>query len=292
MDVSETLLGFGFTQVEALVYCQLLRDSPATGYRLARQVGKSPTNIYQTLNGLLQKGAISEIEGEGSTTTYVAIPPAQLLSGLATAFKDRHDAALIALEGLHRPPTDETVSQLRTVAQVLERARAMLRGAGETLIFDMVPAVYDLMRPDLDAARARGLRVAGIAYRAADACALMPFNGEQPADVTRRWPGLGMILIADGRELLVAQLSRDFERVLNAVYSDSEFLSAVMHSAVSSDIRLVALAPDGTDPLGILALRRSPPPGLRTLNDGPAGDTDPAPRCAPASSSGLIIPDA
>lgn len=267
MDANSALCGFGFTQLEALIYCELLRNAPATGYRLARDVGKAPPNIYQTLKGLVEKGAIVPAEDAESATSYFPVPPRQLFSAIQNDFTARHDLALAALEAIHQPTAHESVYQLRNVNQVFERALAMIDSASEIIIFDMVPAIFDRLRESIDRATARAVKVVGIAYRPEDARPTIPYNGEQPSDVEGRWPGLGLILIIDGREQLIAQISRDMESVLNAVYSDSVFLSSVLHSAVSSDIRLVALRADATDPLAGLALPQAPPPGLRDLQN-------------------------
>lgn len=109
------------------------------------------------------------------------------------------------------------------------------------------------------------MTVAGIAYEERYAEPGMPFNRESTELVGSRWPGLGLILIIDGCEYLVAQLSKDMASVLNAVWTDSVFLSCVFHSAVAADIRLVALRADPSDPLRHLSLQGATPPGLCRL---------------------------
>jgi sugar-specific transcriptional regulator TrmB len=265
VDPAAALATMGFTQLESLIYCELLRNAPATGYRLSQLVGKAPANIYQVLKALTQKGAIVASNDREEATSYIPVPPEQLLAGIRHGFEERYDAALAALESVHAPTTDETVYQLRTVAQVMERTRAMLSDAKEVVILDFFPALYDVMREEVDAARARGVLVAGIAYRPEDEQPTMPYNGEAADLVEIRWPGLGLILVVDGCQQLIAQLSKDMTQVLNAVYTDSVFLSCVFHSAVAADIRLVALRKDPSDPLKILSLQRSTPPGLRTM---------------------------
>jgi len=268
MDINAVLCSFGFTQLEALVYCELLRNAPLTGYRLARDVGRAPPNIYHTLKGLVQKGAIVAVKEDKGAASYLPVPPKQLFAAIWQDFSERHNAALAALEAIHRPPAHESVYQLRNVNQVFERARAMIDSASEVLIFDMFPRILDRLRGSVKAAEARGVKVVGIAYRPEDARQNIPYNGETPADVEKRWPGLGLILIVDGREQMIAQLSHDMESVLNAVYSDSVFLSSVLHSAVSSDIRLIAMRAHGGDPLSSLSIKSSASPGMRDLLRG------------------------
>lgn len=93
----------------------------------------------------------------------------------------------------------------------------------------------------------------------------MPLNRESTDLVASRWPGLGLLLVADGCEQLIAQLSKDMTRVLNAVWTDSVFLSCTFHSALAADIRLAAFRADPSDPLRKLSLQGSAPPGLHHL---------------------------
>ncbi len=272
MEVEAALTNFGFNQLESMVYCELLRQSPATGYRLAQRLGRIPSNVYQALKALMQKGAVLIESDAAESTSYVPVPPQQLVAALRSGFLKRADDALALLSCVHQPARQETVSQLQTAAQVLERARSMLNNARETVIYDVMPDIQDLLRPEFDAARSRGILISGIAYRDADVAPTVPFRGEAPERVKTRWPGLGLLLVTDGSEQLIAQISSDMTRVLNAVYSDSRFLSCIMHGLLHSDIRLVELRTgnDGRLPpsaLEAFALQTARPPGLRALFD-------------------------
>lgn len=265
------LTDLGFNRLESLVYCELLRRSPATGYRISQEIGRAPANIYQALKALMQKGAVLIESDAADATSYVPVPPDQLLAALRSDFVERSEAALVALRQIQRPARQETLSQLRTAAQVLEQARSMLATASETIVFDCIPRLYDLLREDFDRARDRGVVVAGIAYRREDAGPMMPFKGEPEGTVNERWPGSGLILVTDGNKQLVALIAHDMVRVLNAVYSDGAFLSCIMHGLLQADIRLVELrAEQGIppSPLDAVALQLARPPGLRTLLRG------------------------
>ena len=259
------LTALGFTDLESRLYYELLRHGPASGYRLAQRVGKAAANVYQAMATLAQKGAVIVSDDLEDKRTYSPTPPGQLMKMLQRSFEERHDTALSALEAAYKPQSDERVYSVHTVQQIFERTRAMLAAAKEIVLFDFFPEIYDLLREEVDAVRARGVTVAGIAYRTAHSGEDMPLNRDAADLVSSRWPGLGLIIIADGCQYLVAQLSRDMMTVLNGVWTDSVFLSCVFHSAVAADIRLVALRADASDPLRHLSLQGSTPPGLKTL---------------------------
>lgn len=59
MSPEETLMPLGFTETEALAYCELQRAGPSTGYRIAQGIGKAQANTYKALSTLVQKAPSS-----------------------------------------------------------------------------------------------------------------------------------------------------------------------------------------------------------------------------------------
>jgi len=267
-----SLMGFGFTEMESKLYCELLRSGPASGYRLAQRISKAAANVYQALKTLAQKGAITASEGIGEATTYSPTPPEELLSMLRQTFEARQIAARATLEGIRKPASDERVYSVPSVALVFERARSMLAQAENIVLIDFFPSIHDLLAPELEAARARGVTIGGIAYDPRHIDERMPLNHESIDLVVSRWAGQGMMLVIDGRQLLLAQMSHDLTTVLNAVWTDSAFLSCIFHSGLAADIRLVAMRSDPSDPLQILTLQQSRPLGLDQILHAKADD--------------------
>lgn len=265
MPPETALAAMGFTNLESRLYFELVCQSPLTGYRLSRIVGKAPANTYQALKSLAQKGAVIVSDEIGEATAYYCVPPAELLASLEQAFETKRNAALDALNGLHKPAPEEHIYQLQTVAQVFDRARNMFETAKEIVLFDFFPGIYEMFEDNILAARERGVTVAGITYDRAHASLTTPYNGEVVSVLADLWPGLGLIVVADGAQELIAQISKDKQSLLNGVWSDSVFLSCTYHSALAAEIRLTAMRLDPSDPLKILSLMRARPPGLRTI---------------------------
>src|SRR5260370_16055474 len=83
----ERLIELGFSHYEARAYVGLLGQPPITGYALSNVTGIPQPKVYETLRRLARKGAAIPIEGE--PVRFVALPPAQLLAQLETAFHRR-----------------------------------------------------------------------------------------------------------------------------------------------------------------------------------------------------------
>jgi sugar-specific transcriptional regulator TrmB len=264
------LAALGFTDTEAAAYCALLRGGASTGYRLAQTIGKATANTYQSLAALTQKGAVLPDDGEAKT--YRAVPPEELLSALRQGFEARRAEARAALDSIQPPPADDRLYHLKTSAQAFEKACSMVAHAREVLLFDLFPEPLAALAPDLAAAAARGVQVAGIVYAPAEDLGFTAILSPAHAFAVRRWPGRQLTLVADAREHLVALLSGDGD-LRHGVWSDSPYLACLQHSGLSAEIRLMAAAPAGADPLARLSLLRAAPAGLRRL----VGAADAAP---------------
>ena len=62
----------GLNALEAEVYAQLLKESPLTGYGVAKALGKPAANVYKAIDTLADKGAV--IVDEGGTRQCRAVP--------------------------------------------------------------------------------------------------------------------------------------------------------------------------------------------------------------------------
>ncbi|WP_420480114.1 TrmB family transcriptional regulator [Brevundimonas sp. FT23028] len=264
-DVSEAeaaLAALGFTELEARTYCALLAEGPATGYRLAKRIGKAPPNIYQALATLTQKAAV--LVDETEPRTFRAARPGELLAVLGGSFAARSDEAQRRLAELARPVADDRLYQITDPAQVLERARTMLAEAREIVLFDLFDTPLAVLRPDLEACAAREVTVAGLVYGAPEPLPGVTMRrATGAAEAQTRWPGLQLSLVVDAAEHLVALLAPGMKGVRRAIWSDSAYLSCLQHSGLSAEIRLTALT--AADPLAGLSLLASAPRGLVAL---------------------------
>ncbi|HLK24521.1 MAG TPA: helix-turn-helix domain-containing protein [Caulobacteraceae bacterium] len=257
----QALAALGFTETEAAVYCELLRAAPLTGYRLAHAIGKAPANVYQALAALSQKGAVLVEDREARS--YRATHPEELLAMLQRGYETHAAEARAALESLRAPAPDDRLYQLATVGQVYSRAEAMIDAAAEVLLFDLFPRPFARLRPRLEQAAARGVRIAGVVYEAVD-CPFLTAVSPGGEPVAAHWPGLQIGLVVDGREHLKALLSRDETQVKHGVWSNSTYLACLEHNGLGCEIWVSLAAPPGQPP-GDFTLFASYPPGLREL---------------------------
>lgn len=262
------LLDLGFTEIEALVFCELTRLGPSTGYRLAKAVGKASANTYQALDALAHKGAVLVDEGEAKT--WRAVPAAELIAALQARFESRSQAALSALQTLKAPEAEARLYALKTPGQALARARAMIAAARDVILFDLFPQPFAALEPDLARAAAQGARVLGQIY-APHATSVETVQQATAPSQLSAWPGLQVTIVADAREHLTALLSRDGDRCHHGVWSDSVYMACIQHSGLAAELILGAQSRDQAltfDP----SLFASQPPGLGDLTGSAFAD--------------------
>jgi HTH-type transcriptional regulator, sugar sensing transcriptional regulator len=242
MDMTADILApkmltqLGFSETEALIYCELLRNPGATGYGVAKAIRKAQANVYTALSCLSEKGAV--IMDRSDVRAYRAVPASELLPRLSREFQEKCAAAEFALSTLETDSADDHFYQLTNAAQVYERARRMCEGAQDSLAVALFPKPFARLKDALEAAIGRGVGVSGITFKAADllpgATLVTAVKAARDSSWARAsmWPRDQLTLIADGEEALVALFDRETDTVITAVYTTSTYLACILHSGV------------------------------------------------------------
>lgn len=270
------LIRLGFTQMEAEVYVALLRESPATGYRVATAIGKATTNTYKALRSLADKGAVLTEDGDGSL--FRAVPAEDVLRRLTREFETQREETLGALEKLGTATTDFSVYRLTDHKQVLQQAQDMLARAREVALIIAFPGPLSWLVPDIEAAAARGVDIGVKAYMQVEIRDVDVILSTESALWLQEIPGEELMMVTDAQEYLLALL--DGGEVLQAMWSASPFLGFVYHNNIALEHHVTRLARAIKDGASTRELRtmlpvvRSPAntPGHRRLKTMRRGD--------------------
>lgn len=232
-EAAEQLEALGFTGLEAEIYLLLLRGAAVTGYRIAQQLGKPTGNVYKALETLEQKGAILVDEGENRLVRPVA--PSELLGQLERRFQARRVGLERALADIAEESEDHRLYTLRSYEQVIERFRAMLARCERVALLDLFPAPLAALRPDIEAAIARGVAIYLEVYEPVELPGGDVALSVTPEQTIELWPGQALHAVSDAREWMVALFSRDGTRVVQAVWSASRFLATTQFACLAAE---------------------------------------------------------
>ncbi len=229
----------GFTPVESAAYVFLVTHGSATGYAVAKGIGKGVANTYKALDSLASKGAT--IIEDGQNRTYHATPPAELLERLGAMYDDKLETAKAALRMLDAPATDDRVYQLSTVEQVFAKAGAMLKECSTVAMVDAFPDSLARISRDLIDASARGAKVAALVYETIELPGVELFPHYRADEVKKHWRGSWLNVATDGTEYLLAFFDPSLEKVRHAVWTGSPFLAHLYDSGLAAEIGYSAL---------------------------------------------------
>ena len=269
VQAAQALENLGFSEIESLIYCFLLKESPATGYRISHAIGKPTANTYKAIAALAGRGAI--VVDDAQNRLCRAVPPAELLDRLDRDFDVRRHQAEAMLARIRPASGDDRVYQLSDVDQVLERARTMLAAAKTVVLVDAFPKALAQIVAPLEAAAKRGVSVAVRAYERIELKAVNVLVATDAERVLALWPGEQLNIVVDAEQFMLALLAKDARSVHQAIWSNSTFLSCLQYNGLASELILTETSEKKREqvlsPMERLSLTRSKSPGLRRLLD-------------------------
>jgi HTH-type transcriptional regulator, sugar sensing transcriptional regulator len=234
------LQDLGFNQLEAEVYVFLLANKPATAYAVGKGLGRPTANVYKAVDALSRRGAV--LIEEGDNRLCRAVPADEFLDQMRQSFRAKTEATAEALAKLERQSEDERVYRLESVPQLFERCRQMLEERCERCaVIDAFPGPLHAILPAIESAVARGVRLYVEAYepiRIKGADVVVTDLGPQ---VLEQWRGQQLNVVVDGRESLTALLDAEMKEVHQGLWTNSLYLSCLMHSGRLAEHTLIRL---------------------------------------------------
>jgi sugar-specific transcriptional regulator TrmB len=237
---TQPLVKLGLTFLEAEIYSYLLQHSPVTGYAVAKALGKPAANVYKAIETLEAKSAV-EVE-DGPTRLCRPVPWAELLEFLEQRFRRHRDEAAEGLRRLPGPDHDARIYHLRDPHQVIGKFRQLLSTAKTIALIDIHWDSLEELKQDVERTAARDVIVALKVYTSLDikgADVLLDLKHEE---IRTRWPAQWILMVVDGSQMLLALITADSSRVVQAIWSGSPFLSWFHHSSLHREMAFTALS--------------------------------------------------
>ena len=238
----EALTALGLTDLEATAYTYLVGSSPATAYKIARDIGKPVANTYKAVESLFRKGAVMIDETENRLCR--AVEPEIFLEGLKSTYLASQEAAKDSLSQFSLSDGEERIYSLSTPEQVFERFHAMCEGAASIILVDAFPGTAQMVRPWLEEAAARGVTVVVQVYKQLEIEGAETIAMPKAEQMLTRWKGDWLIAVVDGAEYLQAFFSDDLSSVHVANWSGSAFLALPQHNFLANTFRQALIERD------------------------------------------------
>ncbi len=152
-DLLVDLKRLGFTEYEARVYFQLLLQSPATAYEVAKASGVPRPNTYNALEALSQRGAVLPVSE--SPVRYIAAAPDKHIDHIGRTTLALCDDLVRRLSKLTPAANDTYVWTLHGETSVRDKIDSLLDASKVSI---WVKAADDVLRVHAKALRAAAER--------------------------------------------------------------------------------------------------------------------------------------
>jgi Cd2+/Zn2+-exporting ATPase len=195
----------GFSEYEAKAYMALLRESPITGYQLAKLSGVPRSMIYEVVGKLTARGAAMTLRQEGSTR-YAPVAAEEFLDQLQREQEELISSLKDDLLGLEPTSDLEYVWNIEGHDNVMAKAEEMIDQARERIYIALLPATFPALRPVLEEAIDRGVRAMIYTTGDLDLPGGRVIVSPMPEQAKERLEGLWLIVVIDGEEALIGEL--------------------------------------------------------------------------------------
>jgi len=234
-DSIDGLVKIGFSEYEAKAYVALLRKNPVTGYELSKLSGVPRSMIYEVLGKLTARGAAMTLRTGGSTK-YAPVPAGEFLDQLQREQEELIGSLRDDLTAFASAPDLEYVWNIEGRENIMAKATEMIDQAGRQIYLALLPAAFSTLKPVLEGAIERGVRVA--IYTTGDLevpggqVIVAPLSEEALTQVG----GLGLILVIDGEEVLVGEWLTETQA--RASWTSSPLLVFIAEHHLRTDLYL------------------------------------------------------
>jgi sugar-specific transcriptional regulator TrmB len=147
----------GFTEYEAKVYMQLLTDSPATAYEIAKASGVPRPNTYNALQSLTKRGTVQPISE--NPARYVAAPPDRHLMNIGRQTMAICDNLVRDLTNLKAPDDDPYVWNVQGELATHRKINALINESRTSIRIKAADDVLRIHSEVLRAAAERGVAI-------------------------------------------------------------------------------------------------------------------------------------
>lgn len=151
----EKLIGFGLTRQEAVLYLCLYQNGEMTGYEASKLTGISRSNVYNSLTGLVEKGAA--YKREEAAAKYVAVDVDDFCKNRIRRMEE--DREYLTSHVLRPETESEGYLTIAGARHIRDKAVNMLAQA-QSRIYLLAPASFiEGLRQELEALAGQGKKV-------------------------------------------------------------------------------------------------------------------------------------
>lgn len=233
-NLEETLVGLGFSVLEAKIYLALLRCGNQSAYQLAKEIEISRPSIYNALEHMVHKGFVEQIPNP--TALYKAVEPEFLLKKLQNTYTAYLQNAEEELKDYQSQLYNEQTANLQGKTTIVEKICGLIRHS-QTEIYINTDMDLDLFKDELQAATKRNVRVVLFSFYnlkpVIEGMEIYTHGREMKDHIPTRF-----MIVSDNEQMIVSDLRPKDEQWL-ATVTDNRLMIKIISEHIHNDIYLL-----------------------------------------------------
>ncbi|MBD7911377.1 MULTISPECIES: TrmB family transcriptional regulator [Clostridium] len=227
MDIVERLMCFGLTRHEANIYLLLFAEGELNGYEVSKLTGISRSNTYNSLAGLVEKGAAYIIDSGAILYTPVSI---EEFCSNKIRFMEDNKAEIIKNVPKRKEETNGYIT-IKGEKHIKDKFRNMLMQAKERVYLDMSEKMLNDVKSELIELRDRGIKIVIITDSTFKLDGTIIYNAEKDPVQIR--------LIVDSKYVLTGEIGDELNST--CLYSSNNNLVQVFKDALINEMKLIEI---------------------------------------------------
>ncbi|RPJ09715.1 MAG: TrmB family transcriptional regulator [Spirochaetaceae bacterium] len=207
-SIIKHLLSLGISDYEARAYVAALSLSMATPYELARESGIPSSKIYEVISKLADRKLLFETEDSGKKK-YVPESWPEFLAREESKFTNSMESLKKSFPVLAKSEEISFIYNIHDLDQLVDKSLRSIRDARESILLSTWNDELEIMKPELEKAQARGVRIAVVHFGQPAITIGTVFVHPIEDTLYSERGGRGFTLVSDSKSAIVATLFPD-----------------------------------------------------------------------------------
>lgn len=221
----------GFTNLEAKIYITLLKNQSITGYKIAKILGKNFSNIYQSLDAMLQKGMVL-LEESNKNKLFIAVPIESYFEQMQKDLVRKKTVITEKLQKINTGKEKGGIYRLENINQVLIKANTLFDNAEKNILISASQIPYIIDEKLLTNLKKRNIEVVfEVLTLNKEIKDFKVINHNVNKDAFNNMAYDWLEIFIDGKEFLLSIYSKDMSILYKSLWCNEPYLSAIIYNS-------------------------------------------------------------
>jgi len=234
----QKLQSLGFSEYEARIYLQLIRENPVTAYEASKVSGIPSSKVYGVLSRLQEKGLVQEILSQGKKM-YTPLEVEHFIQGTKNKMEETLSSLKEDLQSLQQVPQVTYLWNLQSRSRILEKAQELILASSSTLLLHLWPQEARDLKPSLEQANRRGVLLSIVLFGQEESLPGLVFEHPIEQTIYEEKGARSLILVKDSIQALMGSFGPS--PVSEGAWSENRGFVSLAEDYIKHDIYIMKI---------------------------------------------------